>query len=82
VAINDDGDTVEGYDIVVGGGFGDTAKIGREIWKGVKSEDAPARVEQLLRAWTQNRADKAESFHAFANRHDNDSLIALTEQAG
>jgi ferredoxin-nitrite reductase len=82
VAINDDGDTVEGYDIVVGGGFGDTAKIGRELWKGVKSEDVPAKVEQLLRAWTENRADKAESFHAFANRHDNYGLIALVEKAG
>jgi ferredoxin-nitrite reductase len=82
VAINDDGDTVEGYDVVVGGGFGDAAKIGREIWKGVKAGDAPVRVEQLLRAWTANRADKAESFHAFANRHDNDGLIALAEKTG
>jgi ferredoxin-nitrite reductase len=81
VPINDDGDTVEGYDIVVGGGFGDEAKIGRELWKGVKAEDAPAKVEQLLKAWQANRANRAESFHAFANRQDNDALMALAEKA-
>jgi ferredoxin-nitrite reductase len=79
VPVNDDGDTVEGYDIVVGGGFADTAKIGRELWKGVKAEEAPAKVESLLKAWTANRTDKAERFFAFANRHDNDTLKALAE---
>jgi ferredoxin-nitrite reductase len=81
VPINDDGDTVEGYDIVVGGGFGDQAKIGRDLWKGVKAEDAPKRIERLLRAWQVNRTDRTEHFHAFANRMDNDTLISLTEKA-
>jgi ferredoxin-nitrite reductase len=81
VAINDEVDTVEGYDIVVGGGFADTAKIGRVIWKGIKAEDAPVQVEKLLRAWQTRRTDKAESFHAFANRLDDQSLIALAETA-
>jgi ferredoxin-nitrite reductase len=81
VPVNDDGDTVEGYDIVVGGGFGDEAKIGRELWKGVKAADAPMKVEQLLKAWQANRAGKSESFHTFANRQDNDALIALAETA-
>lgn len=82
VPVNDDGDTVEGYDIVVGGGFGDQARIGREIWKGVKAFDAPARVAALLRAWVQNRAGADESFSSFANRHDNQSLAALAEPSG
>jgi ferredoxin-nitrite reductase len=81
VAINDDGDTVEGYDIVIGGGFADTAKIGRELWKGVKAEDAPAHVELLLRTWMQNRSTDTESFHTFANAHDNAALLAFTAQA-
>jgi ferredoxin-nitrite reductase len=81
VPINDDGDTVEGYDIVVGGGFADTARIGRQVWKGVKAEDAPMHVEKLLRAWMENRATPAESFHAFANRLDDAALVALTESA-
>jgi ferredoxin-nitrite reductase len=81
IAINDDGDTVPGYDIVVGGGFGDSPKIGRELWKGVKAQDAPAQVERLLRAWMTHRADPSESFHAFANRHDDATLLAFTADA-
>jgi ferredoxin-nitrite reductase len=79
VPINDDGDTVGGYDIVVGGGFADEARIGRELWKGVKAEDAPARVEQLLRAWQTNRGDSGESFHVFSNRLDDETLKRLAE---
>ena len=79
VAINDDGDTVEGYDIVVGGGFGDNAGIGRELWKGIRAEDSPAFVERLLRAWQTNRSDASESFNAFANRLDNEKLTALAD---
>ncbi len=70
-----------GYDIVVGGGFADAARIGRELWKGVKATDAPAQVEKLLRAWMANRASDAESFHVFANRHDDAALRAMAEAA-
>jgi ferredoxin-nitrite reductase len=79
VSVNDEGDTVAGYDIVVGGGFADTAKIGRPVWKGIRAEDAPAHVERLLRAWMEHRASPAESFHLFANRHDDAALVALTK---
>ena len=48
VVVSEEGDTVEGYDVVVGGGFAENTKIGTEIWKAVKAEDAPARVEALL----------------------------------
>lgn len=81
VPINDDGDTVEGYDVVVGGGFADTAKIGRQVWKGIRAEEAPVHVEKLLRAWIENRKDQTESFHAFANRLDGAALVALTDRA-
>jgi ferredoxin-nitrite reductase len=77
VPINEDGDTVAGYDIVVGGGFADAAKIGRQVWKGIRAEDAPAHVERLLRAWMDHRASPDESFHLFANRHDDAALVAL-----
>ncbi|RFB79863.1 NirA family protein [Methylovirgula sp. 4M-Z18] len=77
VTINDDGDQVEGYNIFVGGGYGESAKIGRELWPGVKSEDCPAKVLSLLQAYLQHRADPSESFQAFANRHEPDDLKAL-----
>jgi ferredoxin-nitrite reductase len=80
VPINEDGDTVAGYDCVVGGGFGDAAAIGRPLWKGIRAEDAPVKVEALLRAWLEHRASPAESFQAFTARHDAEALTALAEQ--
>jgi len=77
VTVNEDGDTVEGYDIVVGGGFGANARIGRELWKGVKAEDCPSLIEALLRAYLAHRAGSDESFQAFTTRHETDALHAL-----
>jgi ferredoxin-nitrite reductase len=79
VSVNEDGDTVEGYDIVVGGGFGANAKIGRELWKGVKAEDCPATIEALLRAYLAHRSGPDESFQAFTSRYDIEALCALID---
>ena len=74
---SDEGDTVEGYHILAGGGFGPDAVLGRELYRDVKADDAPAAVERILRAYLAHRASSAESFLAFANRHDIDALKAL-----
>jgi ferredoxin-nitrite reductase len=79
VPVNDDGDTVEGYDIVVGGGFADQAKIGRLLYEKVAATDAPAKVEGLLRAWMIHRSGDTESLFDFANRHEPEALKALAE---
>ncbi len=76
VAINDDGDTVEGYHILVGGGFGPDAALAREIYKDVKAEDAPQAVERMLKGYLARRASAGESFMAFTRRHE---IAALTE---
>jgi ferredoxin-nitrite reductase len=77
VPVNEEGDTVEGFHIFVGGGYGANAKIGRELWRDVKAEDCPRAVEKLLRAYLAHRAEPAEQFFAFANRHDIDTLQRL-----
>lgn len=77
VPVGDDGDTVDGFHILVGGGSGSDATIAREIVRDVKSEDCPAAVERLLGAYLAHRADAAETFFAFANRHDIDTLKRL-----
>jgi ferredoxin-nitrite reductase len=77
VATSDDGDTVEGYHIHVGGGFGPDAAIAPEIYHDVKAEDAPRTVEGMLRAYLAHRASPQESFLAFARRHDVDALRSL-----
>ena len=70
VSINGEGDTVEGYDLVVGGGFADNARIGRSLLEKVKAEECPALVERILGAWLAHRTDASETFASFANRHD------------
>ena len=80
VPINEDGDTVEGFHIVVGGGTGTNANIGRELLRDVKKEDCPATVEALLRAYQAHRQSKDELFFAFANRVDTQDLIRLMQE--
>lgn len=70
-------DAIEGYHIHIGGAFGPDATLGREIYRDVKADDAPATVERMLTAYIKHRASPAETFLAFANRHDLDALKAF-----
>ncbi|HEX5779578.1 MAG TPA: NirA family protein [Xanthobacteraceae bacterium] len=78
VAVSED-DTVEGYHVHVGGGFGPDAGLAREIWRDVKAEDAPQTVERLLQTYLAHRASADESFLAFTRRHEVEALRALCE---
>jgi ferredoxin-nitrite reductase len=77
VQTSEDGDTVEGYHIHVGGGFGPDAAIAPEIYHDVRAEDAPRTVERMLKAYLAHRASPQESFQAFTRRHDIDALRSL-----
>ena len=63
VQTSEDGDTVEGYHIHVGGGFGPDAAIAREIYRDVKAEDAPRRSSGCSRpiSRTAHRRRRASS---------------------
>ncbi len=78
VTINEEGDQAEGYTIVVGGGFADQAKIGRELWREVRAVECAGKVESLLRAYLDHRKDPSESFQAFTGRHEPDELKILS----
>jgi ferredoxin-nitrite reductase len=78
---SEDGDPIEGYHILVGGGFGPNAALGRDIYRDVKAEDAPRRVEGLLKAYMTRRASPQESFLAFSQRNDIEALKAMCEEA-
>ena len=80
VPINEDGDTVDGYDIHVGGGFSDKPAIGREIYPATKAEDCPKAVEKLLKAYLANRSGPDETFQAFTAGRDIEALKTLAEQ--
>jgi ferredoxin-nitrite reductase len=79
VATGDDGDTVEGYHLTTGGGFGPDAGIGQEVYRDIKADDAPKIVERLLRAYMSNRASTDETFVQFSRRHDADALRRLAD---
>jgi len=74
VQVSEDGDTVEGYHVLVGGGYGPEAGLGREVFHDVEARDAPKVVERILKGYLANRSSHEESFLAFTRRHDVDSL--------
>jgi ferredoxin-nitrite reductase len=76
VQVSEDADPVEGYHILVGGGFGPDAALARELYRDVKAEDAPATIERMLKTYLARRASPNESFQAFARRHE---IPALTD---
>ncbi|HEV2544482.1 MAG TPA: NirA family protein [Methylobacterium sp.] len=80
VVVSEEGDTVEGYDIVVGGGFAENPKIGTEIWKAVKADDVPTRVEAQLNAYLARRQGPEESFQAFTARTGPEALRDAAEE--
>jgi len=76
VPLNDDGDTAEGYHILVGGGFGPDAALARDLYRDVKAEDAPAMVERMLKTYMARRSDH-ESLQTFTRRHDIEALTTM-----
>jgi len=77
VATSDDGDQVEGYHILVGGGFGPDAGLARELYRDVKAEDAPHVVERMLQTYLAHRASSTEPFFTFTRRHEIGQLKTL-----
>jgi ferredoxin-nitrite reductase len=82
VAVSDDGDTVEGYHVYVGGGFGPDATIGRELFHDVKAQDAPRAVERVLQVYLAHRQGPQETFLDFARRHEIDAIRTMCAEAG
>jgi ferredoxin-nitrite reductase len=77
----EESDPVEGYHVLIGGGFGSDAALGREIYRDVKAADAPQTIEKMLRAYLAHRTSRDESFLAFARRHEIDALKTMAEAA-
>jgi ferredoxin-nitrite reductase len=75
---------VEGYSVVLGGGFGaaEGASVAREIFPALPFADVPPLVERLLKAYLAHRAAPSESFQAFCARHDVAALRRFAEPVG
>jgi ferredoxin-nitrite reductase len=74
-------DTVEGFHIYVGGGFGPDAGIARELYRDVKVADCPQAIERILRAFVSGRSSESETFLEFTRRHDASALKAMVDAA-
>lgn len=72
-------DTVEGYHLFAGGGFGPNADVGQEVFHDLKAEETPQAVERLLKAYLAHRASPDETFLSFARRHDGETLRKLAD---
>ncbi|WP_425400636.1 NirA family protein [Aeoliella sp.] len=69
-----DGDTVEGYNLFVGGGYGIRQAIARELFPALPFEAVPSRVAALLQAYLDRREGPDEAFVDFARRHEVEEL--------
>ena len=70
------GESVEGYHVFVGGGFGKHQAVGRQVFTGVPFDDLKLTLEKMLRGY-QRRREKHESFQSFTARHDLNALQAI-----
>jgi ferredoxin-nitrite reductase len=65
-----------GYNIVLGGGTGSHAGIGREVFKGISSAEIPMLIERILKTYLARRKPR-ESFIDFTRRHELKELQEL-----
>ncbi len=70
------GESVDGYHVFVGGGFGGKQAVGRQVFQGVSFNDLKPTLEKMLRAYLKHRVGK-EDFQDFTKRHDLNALQAL-----
>jgi ferredoxin-nitrite reductase len=63
------GESVDGYHVFVGGGFGRNQALGRQVFAGVTCKELPQTVERMLRAYLKHRQGR-ESFQQFSARHE------------
>ena len=72
------GQTVDGYDISLGGRLGTEAKFVRPIWRKVPATDVATAIEHLLNNYAESR-EEDERFGDFVDRHSNEELAALMQ---
>jgi ferredoxin-nitrite reductase len=70
------GETVDGYHVFIGGGFGQRQAIGRQIFQGISFNDLKPTLEKMLKGYLRHR-QKGETFQSFTTRHDLNTLQAI-----
>lgn len=70
------GETVEGYNIVLGGGVDDNRAIAQDVFQAIPFTEIPAMIKYMLEIYMQQR-EGSEDFAAFTRRRTSDELRAL-----
>jgi ferredoxin-nitrite reductase len=73
---------VEGYHVFVGGGYGSQQGIGRELFRNVTADDAPAVLERVLATYLAKRDSAEEGFLDFVRRFPSEELMRLFAAEG
>lgn len=77
---NEEGESIDGFNIVLGGGVDDSQAIAREIWKAIPADQVPDVIGRLLVVYLRDRMDD-ESFIAFTRRHTPEELAGFCSEA-
>lgn len=70
------GETLDGYHVFLGGGFGKYQAVGRQVFNAIPHDELPPLLEKVLRGYLRHR-ETGESFQSFTRRHDLNSLQAI-----
>jgi ferredoxin-nitrite reductase len=74
-----EGESVEAYNVVLGGGFGHDQTIAKEVFKGIPFSAMLPLLERLLKVYVARRK-AGESFATFARRHETKELQEMFSQ--
>jgi ferredoxin-nitrite reductase len=70
------GETLDGYHVFLGGGFGKNQSVGRQVFNAISHDELAPLLEKVLRGYLRHR-ESGESFQAFTTRHDLNTLQAI-----
>lgn len=70
------GEKLEAFDIILRGGLGADAAIGKPLLRRVPATQVEPHLERLVRAYLNHRQTE-ESFKAFCDRHPDEELVAI-----
>lgn len=79
VKVSVHGESVEGYNIVFGGGTGAVSGIGKQVFTGITFSELPSLLERVLKVYLKRRQGR-ESFIEFTRRHDVKQLQEMFSQ--
>lgn len=75
----EDDEMVEGYDVFLGGGFGEHQSLGEKIFAKVQAPEVPPLIARVLGVYQTNREGRKESFQAFVSRQGVEAIKSLVE---